>query len=104
LRIQLSESLRAVIAQRLLPRTQGGRVAALEVLRKNPAVANLIREGKTPQLVNVLQSSRKEGMLQLERSLADLCRSGVIEERHARATANDQEALSEYLQARIKSL
>jgi len=104
LRIQLSESLRAVIAQRLLPRAQGGgRVAALEVLRRNSAVANLIREGKTPQLVNVLQSSRKEGMLQLERNLAELCRAGVIEERQARATANDQEALSEYLQARSKS-
>jgi twitching motility protein PilT len=88
LRIQLSESLRAVIAQRLLPRAQGGgRVAALEVLRKNSAVANLIREGKTPQLVNVMQSSRREGMLPLERNLA---------------TANDQEALSEYLQARSK--
>jgi twitching motility protein PilT len=104
LRVQLSESLRAIIAQRLLPRAQGsGRVVALEVLRRNSAVANLIREGKTPQLVNVLQSSRKEGMLQLERSLADLCRSGVIDEEDARGAANDQEALSEYLHARGKA-
>ena len=98
LRIQLADSLRAIVAQRLLPRAQGsGRVAALEVLRKNAAVANLIREGKLPQLVNVMQSSRKDGMLQLERSLAELCRSGAVEERTARAAANDQEALSEYL-------
>jgi twitching motility protein PilT len=98
LRIQLADSLRAIVAQRLLPRAQGsGRVVALEVLRKNAAVANLIREGKLPQLVNVMQSSRKEGMLQLERSLAELCRSGAVDERTARAAANDQEALSEYL-------
>ncbi len=105
LRTQLSESLRAVVSQRLIPRARGGgRVAALEVLRRNAAVANLIREGKTAQLVNVLQSSRKEGMLQLERSLADLCRSGVIEERQARAASNDPDALTEYLQARSKLL
>jgi twitching motility protein PilT len=98
LRIQLSESLRAIIAQRLLPRAQGhGRVAALEVLRRNAAVANLIREGKTPQLVSAMQSGRKEGMVLLERSLADLCRAGSVEERHAFAAANDQDSLMEYL-------
>jgi twitching motility protein PilT len=98
LRIQLADSLRAIVAQRLLPRAQGsGRVVALEVLRKNAAVANLIREGKLPQLVNVMQASRKDGMLQLERSLAELCRSGAVDERTARAAANDQEALTEYL-------
>ena len=101
LRVQLSESLRAVIAQRLLPRARGnGRVLALEVLRRNAAVANLIREGKTPQLTSAMQSSRKEGMMLLERSLADLCRAGAIEERQAFAAANDQDSLMEYLQAR----
>ena len=104
LRVQLSESLRAVIAQRLLPHARGsGRALAIEVLRRNVAVANLIREGKTPQLVSAMQSSRKEGMVLLERSLAELCRSGAIEERHAFAAANDQDSLMEYLQARSKS-
>jgi twitching motility protein PilT len=101
LRVQLSESLRAVLAQRLLPRARGnGRVLALEVLRRNAAVANLIREGKTPQLTSAMQSARKEGMVLLERSLADLCRSGAIDERQAFATANDQDSLMEYLHAR----
>jgi twitching motility protein PilT len=101
LRVQLSESLRAVIAQRLLPRARGsGRVLALEVLRRNAAVANLIREGKTPQLTSAMQSARKEGMVLLERSLADLCRAGAIEERQAFAAANDQDSLMEYLHAR----
>jgi twitching motility protein PilT len=104
LRVQLSESLRAVIAQRLLPHARGsGRALALEVLRRNSAVANLIREGKTPQLTSAMQSSRKEGMVLLERSLADLCRSGNIEERHAFAAANDQDSLMEYLHAARKS-
>jgi len=104
LRVQLSESLRAVIAQRLLPHARGsGRTLALEVLRRNSAVANLIREGKTPQLTSAMQSSRKEGMVLLERSLADLCRSGAIEERHAFAAANDQDSLMEYLHAPRKT-
>jgi twitching motility protein PilT len=104
LRMQLSESLRAVIAQRLLPHARGsGRVVAVEVLRRNSAVANLIREGKTPQLVSVMQSSRKEGMVLLERSLAELCRAGSVEERDAFAAANDQDSLSEYIHARSKS-
>jgi twitching motility protein PilT len=103
LRVQLSESIRAVIAQRLLPHARGsGRALALEVLRRNSAVANLIREGKTPQLTSAMQSSRKEGMVLLERSLAELCRSGAIEERHAFAAANDQDSLMEYLHARSK--
>ena len=104
LRLQLSESLRAVVAQRLLPQARGtGRAVALEVLRRNSAVANLIREGKTPQLVNVIQSSRKEGMILLERSLAELCRSGVVEERHAYAAANDPESFGEYLMAKQRA-
>jgi twitching motility protein PilT len=101
LRVQLSESLRAVLAQRLLPHARGsGRVVAVEVLRRNAAVANLIREGKTPQLLTVMQSSRKEGMALLERSLAELCRAGLVGEREAFAAANDQDSLSEYLRAR----
>ena len=67
-------SLRAVVAQRLLPHARGtGRVVAVEVLRRNAAVANLIREGKTPQLISVLQSSRKEGMVPSFLPGAQLC-------------------------------
>ncbi len=104
LRVQLSESLRAVIAQRLLPHAHGpGRALAVEVLRRNAAVANLLREGKTPHLTSIMQSSRKDGMVLLERSLAELCRSGSIDERHAFAAANDQDQLMEYLHARSKA-
>lgn len=105
LRVQLSESLRAVIAQRLLPDARGtGQRLAIEALRRNAAVANLIREGKTPQLVSAMQSSRKDGMVLLERSLAELVRAGAVEERHAFDAANDQDSLMEYLHTRSKQV
>jgi twitching motility protein PilT len=98
IRVQLADALRAIVAQRLVPRASGGgRVAAVEVLRGNHNVASLIREGKTAQLVSVLQSSRKEGMLPLERCLADLVRSGQISRADASAVANDPAQLAGYL-------
>ncbi|MFI5288971.1 MAG: type IV pilus twitching motility protein PilT [Polyangia bacterium] len=97
-RIQLAEALRAVIAQRLLPRARGpGRVPAVEVLRRTHTVANLLREGRTAQLATVLQSGGKEGMIPLERCLADLVRSGQVSRDSARAAANDLNALEDYL-------
>jgi len=78
IRVQLSASLSAVIAQRLLPRAEGGRVAAFEVLVANHPVRNLIREGKSNQLLNVMSSSLGEGMQPLEVSLASLIAQDVI--------------------------
>jgi twitching motility protein PilT len=95
---QLSESLQAVVAQRLLPRARGsGRIPAVEVMRNTHAVASLIREGKTAQLATVLQSGRREGMIALERSLADRVASGEVRAEDARACANDAAALAMYL-------
>ncbi|HKU44333.1 MAG TPA: PilT/PilU family type 4a pilus ATPase [Polyangiales bacterium] len=94
-RIQLAESLRAVVSQRLLRRRQGqGRLPAIELLRVNRAIASLIREGKSAQIGSVLQSSHREGMLVLERSLADRVQAGEIELEDAYAAANDAEVLS----------
>jgi twitching motility protein PilT len=79
-RIQLSSTLAAVIYQQLLPRRDGpGRVAAFEVLLNTIAVQNLIKEGKTRQLRNVLETSAKEGMNTMERSLSDLIRAGLVD-------------------------
>jgi twitching motility protein PilT len=95
IRSQLADSLRAVVAQRLLPRAQGaGRLPALEVLRVNHAVATMIRESKTQQIGSVIQSSRKEGMITLERCLADRVAAGEIRLEDARAAANDPASLS----------
>ncbi|MGA8297301.1 MAG: type IV pilus twitching motility protein PilT [Acidimicrobiales bacterium] len=77
-RMQLSGSLAAVIAQRLVNRIDGGRVAALEVLLANFAVRALVREGKTHQLRNVITTSQAEGMRTLEMSLIELIESGTI--------------------------
>jgi twitching motility protein PilT len=98
IRVQLADSLRAVIAQRLLPRARGGgRLPAIEVLRVTHAVANIIREGKTAQLATSLQSGRREGMLALERCLADRVLAGEIRVEDARAAANDPASLARYL-------
>jgi twitching motility protein PilT len=98
IRGQLADALRAVIAQRLVPRARGtGRVPAVEILRGTVGVASIIREGKTAQLASTIQSSRKEGMLPLEKNLADLVRAGEIERRAATAVANDPVSLASYL-------
>jgi twitching motility protein PilT len=98
IRVQLADALRVVLAQRLLPRARGaGRVPAVEILRGNHNVASLVRDGKTAQLTSVLQSSRKEGMIPLERSLADLVRAGQVARESAVAVANDAAQLASYL-------
>lgn len=97
IRTQVAEVVRAVVAQRLLPRTRGsGRIPALEVLRMNHAAASLVREGKIAQLASVLQSGRRDGMISLERSLADRVLAGEVRVEHARAVANDVEAFTLY--------
>ncbi|HEY2734221.1 MAG TPA: ATPase, T2SS/T4P/T4SS family, partial [Polyangiales bacterium] len=98
IRWQLADSLRAVVAQRLLNRVRGeGRVPAIELLRVTRGVASLIREGKTAQFATVLQSSRREGMISLERSLADRVQAGEVRTEDAYAAANDPESLAIFL-------
>ncbi|HVO28041.1 MAG TPA: type IV pili twitching motility protein PilT, partial [Candidatus Margulisiibacteriota bacterium] len=98
IRVQLADALRAVISQRLVPTADGtARVPAVELLRVTHGVANLIREGRTAQIVNALQGGANEGMVVLERSLADLVRAGRIRRETALAVANDSATLSEYL-------
>lgn len=77
-RAQLAGTLRAIVSQRLIPKLNGGMVAAVEVLLANGAVRALIREGKTHQIDNVLQTSAAEGMVGLDTSLANLVNAGEI--------------------------
>lgn len=98
IRTQLADSLRAIVVQRLLPRARGeGRVPVIEVLRVTHAVASLIREGKTSQVASTIQSGKREGMLSLERCLADRVQSGEIRLEDARTTANEVSSLMSYL-------
>jgi twitching motility protein PilT len=90
---QISMLLNAVISQRLLPKIGGGRVAARELLLRNPAVSNLIREGKLVQLKTVMETTKAEGMITLDHHLKDLYRKGQISEDTARTYLEDQEML-----------
>jgi twitching motility protein PilT len=90
IRTMVSESLRAIVSQRLIPRADGnGRVAALEVLIANKAVGNLIRENKTFQIKSVLQTGGAHGMCLLDASLAELVKSGAITREEAAKNAED---------------
>lgn len=77
-RLQLANVMLGVIAQRLLPRIGGGRVLAVEILLATPAVRNLIREGKTYQLPNAIQTGAEDGMISLNKSLAELVQKGEV--------------------------
>lgn len=77
-RAQLASTLLGVISQRLIPRVNGGRIPAVEVMIANSAIRNLIREGKIYQIDLVIETSLEEGMISLNRSLADLVHKGEI--------------------------
>lgn len=79
IRIQLSNSLKAVLSQTLLPNKNGqGRSMAMEIMMVTPAIANLIREAKTSQIYSAIQTGRKEGMQTLEAALAELYKKGQV--------------------------
>ena len=89
-RTMLSESLRAVVSQRLVPRADGGgRVAALEVLVANKAVGNLIRENKSFQIRSILQTGGAQGMCLLDASLEELVKAGTIQIDEARRNCEE---------------
>lgn len=75
---QLSATLVAIVSQRLLPRIDGGRVPATEIMIVNPAVRNLIREKKIYQIDLVIETSLQEGMITLNRSMANLVKEKVV--------------------------
>lgn len=79
IRFQLANVLLAVVSQRLLPKIGGGRVPAIEVMIKNHAVENLIRENRPYQINNVIETSSGEGMITMDRSLTDLVKQGIVE-------------------------
>lgn len=83
IRLQLSNVLRAIVSQQLIPKKGGGRVAAREILINNPAIANLIRENKVTQIKNVLQTSLKDGMQTLAQDLKNLIKAGAIDKTEA---------------------
>ena len=96
-RMQLSMVLRAVVSQRLVPRIGGGQVAVFEVMTVNPAVQNLIRDGRTHQIDNAIFGGAGQGMISMDNELQRLYRAGVISRDVAITYAVSPETLSKRL-------
>ena len=90
-RSMLSESLRAVISQTLLKKVGGGRVAAHEIMVGIPAIRNLIREDKVPQMFSVIQTGQSHGMQTMDQCLQRLVATGVITQQDAMAKMVDKQ-------------
>lgn len=89
IRAQLASVLLGVVSIRLMPKIGGGRIPAVEILLPNNAVKNVIREGKTFELDNIVQTNLEDGMISLDRSLANLVRSGMVSIENAREYVKD---------------
>lgn len=98
IRVMLSETLKGVVAQQLLLRADGkGRVAAFEILVGSPALSNLIREGKTYQIISIIQTGRREGMITMDQSILELLKQKTITPEEAYEKAIDKETYQQYL-------
>jgi twitching motility protein PilT len=96
-RIQLAGSLAGIFSQRLVPRISGGLVPAYELLINNSAISNLIREGRTHEINTVIQTSSQDGMVDMDRSLAELVQKGEVSVEHAYERALDPRVFERYL-------
>ncbi len=98
IRTMVSESLRGIISQQLVPKIDGtGRVVALEIMVNTPAVANLIRESKTFMLPGIIQTGKKLGMKLMDDSLIELVEAGIISPHEAFDRAEQKKLLEPYL-------
>jgi twitching motility protein PilT len=94
IRVMLSESLKGVVSQTLCKKIGGGRVAALEILLVNPAVSNLIREGKTFQIPSIMQTAKNVGMRLLNEALTELVEKKLVLPEEAMSKAVDKTGLA----------
>ena len=97
IRDQLSTTLQAIVSQRLARSLKGGRVAITEIMFANPAIRNLIREGKVFQIYNVIQTSQERGMRTMNHSLATAVKSGDISLKTAYSLTPEREELYKLL-------
>jgi len=96
-RVQLAGSLIGIFSQRLIPRVSGGLIPAYELLINNNAVSTLIREARTHEISSVIQTSSQEGMIDMDRSLAELVRRGEVTVEHAYEHSMDPKTFERYL-------
>jgi twitching motility protein PilT len=99
IRLQVSQSIEGILSQTLLPRLHGkGRVAAFEVMLANAAVRNLIRDGRTYELPNVIQLNAKDGMQSLDQSQAEVAKKGLVSREESLSKSSNPERLQKMLQ------
>ncbi|MSU74651.1 PilT/PilU family type 4a pilus ATPase [Candidatus Kaiserbacteria bacterium] len=96
-RVQLAGSLAGIFSQRLIPRVSGGLIPACELLINNNAVSTLIREARTHEISTVIQTSSGEGMIDMDRSLAELVRRGEVTVERAYEHSMDPKTFEHYL-------
>lgn len=97
IRIMVSESLRGIVSQQLVPRADGsGRALAIEILVNTPAVANTIREAKTFMLPGIIQTGKKLGMRLMDDSLRELYDAGIISQEEAYARAEQKTIMQQH--------
>ncbi len=97
MRVVLAESLRAVVAQQLLKKIGGGRIAAFEILLGSAALSNIIREGKTNMITTQIQTGRNRGMVMMDQSLQELVKSGTISAQDAFEHAFEKDQFKAWL-------
>jgi twitching motility protein PilT len=100
IKVQLANCLEAVLAQQLLPRIGGNRIAAVEIMIATSGVRNLIREGKSEQLYSCIETGAQQGMQTMDRTLVDLFRQGVITRDVAAGASIDRDNFERLLRAR----
>jgi len=98
IRTMLAESLKGVVCQQLLKSAEGkGRVAAMEIMVGTPAIANLIREGKTFQIPSIIQTARKDGMQLMDQHILDLLKTKRVTPEEAYRCAHEKRQFEQYL-------
>jgi twitching motility protein PilT len=100
-RVQLAMLLRTVVSQQLLIKTSGGVTPAFEIMHVNSAIRNLIRESKTHQIDNVIQTASGSGMISMDSFIMNLVQSGEISTEIAISQASNPEQMQRFLE-RIK--
>lgn len=98
IRVLLGNTIEGIISQQLLPKIGGGRIAALEIMTGTAAVKNMIREGKTHQMYSIIETSKKEGMITMDSSLASLVRSGIVHYEECLMRAVDKDSFARLAQ------
>ena len=95
-RVQLAGCVQGIISQQLLPRAEGrGRLPAIEIMIANNAIRNLVRKGKSYQIYNIMQTSLAEGMITMDRALAELCLDGQVSWEEAQTRSIDPREFSQ---------